>query len=159
MSWRPKASSQAHQLAEHLARITLAAPVQALSLQALGVQRWGPDSASLLPQDLAGGEPLPICLERLSARLGPGRVLAGRLQTDHRPQHMQHWQPAIEVPPAPASVRPATATAWQPPWLLPEPEPLRLVSERPHYRGQLTMDNWGTGSAPRSHAKPNRRPH
>lgn len=126
-------------LAEHLAHVTLAAPVQALSLQALGVQRWGPDSASLLPQDLAGGEPLPICLERLSARLGPGRVLAGRLQADHRPQHMQHWQPAMERPATPAAMRPAPATAWQPPWLLPEPEPLRLVGERPQYGGPLTL--------------------
>lgn len=126
-------------LAEHLARVTLAAPVQALSLQALGVQRWGPDSASLLPQDLAGGEPLPICLERLSARLGPGRVLAGHLQADHRPHHMQHWQPAIEALAPSAGVHPATATAWQPPWLLPEPEPLRLVGERPQYRGPLTL--------------------
>jgi len=126
-------------LAEHLARVTLAAPVQALSLQALGVQRWGPDSASLLPQDLAGGEPLPICLERLSARLGPGRVLAGRLQADHRPQHMQHWQPATEASAPHAAMHPAPATAWQPPWLLPEPEPLRVVGERPQYRGPLAL--------------------
>lgn len=126
-------------LVEHLARVTLAAPVQALSLQALGVQRWGPDSASLLPQDLAGGEPLSLCLERLSARLGSARVLAGHLKADHRPHHMQHWHPAIEGPATPILQRPSTATAWQPPWLLPAPEPLSLVGERPHYRGPLTL--------------------
>lgn len=126
-------------LTEHLARVTLAAPVQALSLQALGVQRWGPDSASLLPQDLAGGEPMSICLERMSARLGSGRVRVGRLLADHRPQHMQHWQPAIEASSPAAVMCPAIATAWQPPWLLPEPEPLSLVGERPQYGGPLTL--------------------
>jgi protein ImuB len=132
-------------LAEHLGRITLAAPVQALSLQALDVQIWGPDSLSLLPQDQAGGEPLAQCLERIAARLGAEQVLAGALHADHRPQHMQRWRSAVS-PPTPVhqagvqevAVLPVMA-AWQPAWVLAQPLALPMRGERPHYLGPLAL--------------------
>ncbi|MDD0815415.1 DNA polymerase Y family protein [Curvibacter sp. HBC28] len=131
-------------LSEHLARVAWEAPVQALSLRALGVQAWSPDTHSLLPQDQHAGEPLAQCLERLAARLGPQRVLQGALQADHRPQHRQRWWPAATPLPA---ARPPTPSAelgqalgWgQPAWLLPQPQALRCVGERPHYHGALAL--------------------
>ncbi|MDD0838635.1 DNA polymerase Y family protein [Curvibacter sp. HBC61] len=131
-------------LHEHLARVVWPAPVQAVSLRALGVQTWAPDTASLLPQDRHAGEPLAQCLERLAARLGPERVLQGELQADHRPQHRQRWWPAVAPPGTPPARSPdpalGPALGWgQPPWLLPQPLALRCVGERPHYHGALAL--------------------
>ena len=137
-------------LAEHLARVELPAPVQAIRLEALETLPWAAPCASLLPgPDAAGpeaGETLQQCIERLSARLGPDRVLCGALREDHRPQHMQCWLPASAAPstgraprqPEVARRLPAT-TRLQPPWLLREPLRLALLGERPVYQGPLVM--------------------
>lgn len=137
-------------LAEHLAQVVLQAPVVALSLQAQGVQPWSPDSASLLLHEAARAEPLQRGLERLAARLGAHRVLAGGVRQDHRPEHMQHWfaatgptagrqpQPPSLLPlPHPEALPPTLAC--QPPWLLPEPLALPLRGDRPCYHGVLSL--------------------
>lgn len=131
-------------LAEHLARTTLAAPVVAITLEALDVQAQADHTPSLLPQDQATGDTLQQLVERLSARLGPTKVLRPQAHADHRtPQH-QSWRPAASVSKnAKAAARRAvnpfpTALAQQPPWLLRQPLPLAMQDDRPLYHGQLT---------------------
>lgn len=126
-------------LSEHLARIKLPAPVQAIRLDATETENFKTDNASLLPEDVKDGEPLPQLIERLSARLGADRVLRGRLLADHRPQHMQTWSPASE--PATKSTTPALPHHLQlhPPWILREPLRLNMQGERPLYQGPLVM--------------------
>ena len=96
-------------LSENLARTTLAAPANHITLQLLESAPLPHRSASLLPPDDrkgddgpgdTGGPPaeaLHQLVERLSARLGNDRVLAPVLQADHRPERMQQWRPAAEV--------------------------------------------------------------
>ena len=84
-------------LAEHLARLTLPAPVLYLHLRTLHTEKLdsanASASASLLLDDLRPGDSLHQMLERLSARLGSHQVLQLQARTDHRPECMQTWQP------------------------------------------------------------------
>ncbi|MBV8619468.1 MAG: DNA polymerase Y family protein [Curvibacter sp.] len=127
-------------LAEHLARLSLPAPVQSLSLQAAELEPWGAPNASLLPQDQRAGEPLVPCLERLAARLGPSGVCSGGLLADHRPQHRQFWQQAVgrQAAQALAPLLPP-GSHWMPSWLLEVPQALSLVGDSPHYHGPLSL--------------------
>jgi protein ImuB len=128
-------------LAEHLARVTLAAPATALRLEANEVAPLPTASLSLLPDARCAGEVgegWGQLLERLSARLGPQQVLQGRLCADHRPEAMAQWAPASALQQAPATPPPATL-AWQPPWLLREPLRLAVVREQPVYHGPLRL--------------------
>ena len=123
-------------LAEHLARLRLAAPVGALELVAVDVAPLQPASASLLPD--AGeprGEALALVVERIAARLGPRRLLRPVLADDHRPEWMVHWQPAL-------SGRPGGAyrdSVPQPTFLLAEPLRLATRGPRPLYQGPLQL--------------------
>jgi protein ImuB len=130
-------------LAENLDRTPLAAPVVAITLEALGVEARPDATPSLLPEDQAKGESLQQLVERLAARIGPDKVLCPEALADHRPQHMQAWRPAT----AQASVAskknkaPAfpAALAQQPPWLLRQPMPLALMGDTPLFQGPLKM--------------------
>lgn len=84
-------------LAEHLARVNLSAPALYLHLRSLDTQALPGHSASLLPDTTAPGEPLPHLLERLSARLGSAQVRQWQAHADHRPEHMQAWQPVFDA--------------------------------------------------------------
>lgn len=127
-------------LAEHLARVTLPAPVVAIRLEAVQTEALATQSISLLSEDVREGETLQQFIERVSARLGSDRVLRGQLVADHRPQHMQRWLPAATT---------ATSTRKKPklpphlllhpPWLLREPQRLAVQDERPIYQGPLTL--------------------
>ena len=79
-------------LAEHLAQITLPAPVLYLRLRTLETCALRGQSLSLLPDELRSGDSLHHLLERVAARLGPDSVRAVYLQDDHRPECMQNWQ-------------------------------------------------------------------
>lgn len=127
-------------LGEHLARTVLAAPVVALRLEAPETEPLTTESSSLLPEAQRQGESLQQLVERLSARLGPERVLRGRTVADHRPQHMQLWQPAVGFQPTRQSqaVLPQHL-ALHPPWLLREPLRLAVQGERPLYQGPLVL--------------------
>jgi len=129
-------------LAEHLDHTPLAAPVVAITLEAIGVEARPDATPSLLPEDQAQGESLQQLIERLSARLGPDRVLRPQAQADHRPQHMQTWRQAATSPPisakAPISVFPA-ALAQQAPWLLRAPMALPLINGTPQWQGPLAL--------------------
>ncbi|MFN4118812.1 DNA polymerase Y family protein [Acidovorax sp.] len=98
-------------LSENLARTTLAAPANHITLRLLEAAPLPHRSASLLPPDgRAGqhsgqgggdepGEALHQLLERLSARLGADQVTAPVLLADHRPERMQQWKAAAELLP------------------------------------------------------------
>jgi protein ImuB len=81
-------------LAERLGQVTLPAPVHSLRLRSLETQMRQGASASLLLDDQPQGDSLAHLLERLSARLGPDKVLCLQAQADHRPEQMQAWVPA-----------------------------------------------------------------
>ena len=129
-------------LAEHLARMSvlepLAAPVVAITLEALGVERLQGSSQSLLPEDRVQGESLQQFIERVSARLGPAQVLAAQAVADHRPQRMQTWVPASTAS-ASQPVAPDPAQASHPPWILRRPLALAMDGHRPLYQGPLSL--------------------
>ena len=124
-------------LAEHLAKVELAAPVGDVRLTADTVQRLTEVSASLLPDNpVHQGETLHLVLERLAARLGPERVLRPVLGEDHRQEWMCRWQPApLALPrkPAPGPALP------QPTFVLPLPLRLAMRGNRPIYQGELQL--------------------
>jgi protein ImuB len=131
-------------LSEHLAQVTLQAPVGELVLDALEVQPWQPEATDWWADTgSAGAEGLLPVLERLAARLGPQRVLRPVPCEDHRPEAMVRWQPAAG---APAAGGRATPRALPMPPFGPQPgflrtSPLRLVvrRHRPHYHGELQL--------------------
>ena len=125
-------------LAEHLARLELAAPVGELSLRADEVMLRPEQAASLLPLSSGSGpdeatEPLPRLLERLAVRLGPERVRAGQLLEDHRLECMQRWLP-WPGPARPATARPPLSP--QPAWLLEPPQRLEVRASQPRHLGE-----------------------
>lgn len=123
-------------LAEHLAKVELLAPAGDLELEALDVHALEEQSASLLPDTVKSGETLALVLERVAARLGPGRVLRPVLVEDHRLEWMQHWQPA----PLPlAKKRTRRSRMPQPNFVLPQPLRLAMRGNRPMYQGPLHM--------------------
>ncbi|MCU0763968.1 MAG: DNA polymerase Y family protein [Hydrogenophaga sp.] len=123
-------------LAEHLAHVKLPAPVSDLILLADEVHPLNERSASLVPDAVHQGETLHQVLERLSARLGPQRVLRPVLCEDHRPEWMCRWQPAA-LPLLPTPV--ATSPLPQPTFLLPKPLKLVMRGDRPVYEGELQL--------------------
>ena len=123
-------------LAEHLARVELAAPVGDLRLTADAVHKLPPTSHSLLPDSVQPGETLHLVLERLAARLGPERVRRPLLAEDHRPEAVCRWQAAPLALPRQAAVSPEGP---QPSFLLPAPLKLALRGHRPIYQGELQL--------------------
>jgi protein ImuB len=85
-------------LAEHLARVTLAAPAIALRLATVETAPLPGASASLLLEDRRQGDSLHQLVERLSARLGADQVQRVEPCADHRPEHMQAWVAAVDDP-------------------------------------------------------------
>jgi len=126
-------------LREHLGRLKLRAPVEALCLQAEEVTARPGASGALFEQAVVG-EGLALCLERLQARLGAGavRVLAG--QADHRPECATGWrEPDLDLPVSAAS--PASHPPPRPLWLLPAPQALREERGRPYWQGPLSLQS------------------
>lgn len=123
-------------LAEHLAHVTLLAPVGELQLCADYVLPMEEKSAALLPDPGQSSESLNLVLERIAARLGPDNVLRPHLAEDHRMEWMVNWQPADTRParrPAPPPNIP------QPTFALPAPLRLAAKGNRPLYQGPLTL--------------------
>lgn len=127
-------------LAEQLARVQLAAPVETLILEVDSVCDYRPPTASLLPDAAEDRDALNRVLERLAARLGAQRVVRPILLEDARPEWAQQWVPAS----APVRARPVSATVRseglpQPTFLLPEPLRLAVRGNRPLYQGELRL--------------------
>ncbi len=138
-------------LREHLARLKLAAPVEALCLQADEVIAKPGASAHLFQQAVAGEGAL-ACLERLRARLGEGAVCTLGRRADHRPEQAtlacevgvgadSSVNSGMKADLDLASFSPSTATgaATRPLWLLPEPQALAERADGPHWHGPLTL--------------------
>lgn len=129
-------------LAERLAHQRLAAPVNRLALRSLQTAPMPQASADLLPPQpgeagAGQGEPWHQFAERLSARLGADSLRAPLPRADHRPECMQHWQPALAASAAPlAPVQGSIPTSLLPPWLVRPPRPLALRGSRPCLHGQ-----------------------
>lgn len=138
-------------LREHLARLELAAPVEALTLLADETQARPGDSRALFASAPAG-EGAVVCLERLRARLGDAAVQMLAAAADHRPE-------GASVPRGAASrdALPAAALAGRRPlWLLPAPQALAERAGQPQWYGPLRLLTrgerlesgwWDTGEA------------
>lgn len=164
-----EASADAAQLSrmvrEHLSRLALSAPVTDIGLRVDHLVQRVPDTHGLFggpTDDLSGPDlvrqtpagqraqhsALLGLLDRLSVRLGPERVLAGQVLSDHRLAHRQRWLPAAQHLPALATgmgAQGASPHLPQPTWLLPAPLPLALAAtspglrETPLYQGPLRL--------------------
>lgn len=126
-------------LREHLGRLTLSAPVEALRLTADEVIARPGDSGQLFAT-AAAGEGTAACLERLRARLGEAAVQVLGLRADYRPEcATQAGDPLA----AGAGREPPSATAAfaapRPLWLLPVPQPLPERADGPHWHGPLQL--------------------
>ncbi len=133
---------------EQLAQVTLPAPVHTLCLRTLETQKLAGETASLLPDARRPGDGLQQLLERLSARLGAQQVLQMRPCSEHRPEKMQVWQPAVSAAQLIASYAGSTgaralndvnSSVLYPSWLLATPRPLALHQQRPQHHGPLTL--------------------
>jgi protein ImuB len=123
-------------LAEHLAKVTLRAPVGDLVLTADDVRPLEEKSLSLLPDPAQAGESLALVLERIAARLGPDRVLRPVMREDHRVEWQVHWQPAAQALPRKL---PACSAVPQPSFILLQPLRLAVRGDRPMYQGLLLL--------------------
>lgn len=133
---------------EQLAQVTLPAPVHSLSLRTLETQKLAGETASLLPDARRPGDGLQQLLERLSARLGAQQVLQMRPCSEHRPEKMQVWQPALSATQLVASYEGSTgagalndinSSVLYPTWLLATPRSLAVHQQRPHDLSPLTL--------------------
>ena len=121
-------------LAEHLAKVQLAAPAGDIELLATEVLPIVEESRSLIPETLRKSGSTDLALERIQARLGDSCVRRPVLSEDHRLEWMQSWQ--CDAP------RKMAASPYElplPSWVL--DEPLRLIERdnRPHYQGPLQL--------------------
>ncbi|MGA8009109.1 MAG: DNA polymerase Y family protein [Thiomonas sp.] len=123
-------------LAEHLAQVQLAAPVESLALHAVEVHPLQQHSRSLLPDPQHAAESLALALERITARLGESRVQRPVLVEDARPEWSQRWQTASLPLPRLAA---APDGLPQPTFLLPEPLRLATRNHRPLHQGELQL--------------------
>jgi protein ImuB len=112
-------------LRERLQRLTLPAPVYALTLTLDDAVAHAGQAAALWREEGATGhEDAHALFDRLAARLGAERVCRPQPMADHRPERALRWVPTA-VRAAPAVVGPpAPRCCARPAWLLPEPQPL-----------------------------------
>lgn len=124
-------------LREHLGRLQLAAPVEALHLTADEVVAR-PDASAGLFDQVVPGEGAAACIERLRARLGDDAVHSLALHADHRPECASRSDDPAGI----FSVK-TTSTATfgkpRPLWLLPAPQPLVERVDGPHWHGPLQL--------------------
>lgn len=123
-------------LAEHLAQVTLAAPVADIRLEAHELVPLAQESGALIPQSLHRTDDTDRVLERIQARLGPDSVRRPQLCADHRLEWMQHWHHDLTRSSrgaAPVSELPL------PTWVLDEPLKLQERDHRPVYHGSLQL--------------------
>jgi protein ImuB len=134
-------------LREHLGRLHLAAPVEALRLQADELVAR-PGASIPLFEQAATGEGALACLERLRASLGEGAVQVLGEAADHRPECATQARDAIfnfgqnfgpTVAFGEKSAQPAAIGRHRPLWLLPTPQALAEQAGGPHWHGPLKL--------------------
>lgn len=130
---KPTRSAAAMQAITHerLSRLALPAAVEAISLSAEKLHRLDGATPGLFGDATAAAD-FDLLLARLAARLGEPAIRALACIADHRPECA--W--AI-VPDGTAS--PILEVSERPGWLLPEPIPLEIRSERPWYGEPLIL--------------------
>jgi protein ImuB len=119
---------------EHLARLVLSAPVQAISLQVDRLLPYQPENHTLVADHAVQALAWLQLHERLAARLPPGALYQVALHDDHRPEHAWRKDRVADTNSdndAPAVARPA--------WLLESPQHLPERLGHPHYHGRLTL--------------------
>lgn len=108
-------------LRERLARVTLAAPVEAIALDSEETAPLAGRNLGLLPGDDADKVEVPL-VDRLRARLGEDAIYRLAPHAEHRPELATRASPMRVPLPAQAATLP---DAPRPLWLLTEPQPLR----------------------------------
>ena len=125
-------------LRERLAYTQLAAPTLELHLRCHDIVHSAPPNSELFLTQKSEREGLVRLIERLQARLGPGRVQRLVLVQDHRPERSCSAHPATTLgaaglhrPPSTPGLAGMPMSASRPVWLLPDPQPLRERSDLP----------------------------
>ncbi|RKT60636.1 protein ImuB [Azonexus fungiphilus] len=124
-------------LREHLSRLQLVAPVEALSLMADELVAR-PDASAGLFEQAVQGEGAAACIERLRARLGDDAVRSLALHADHRPECASRSDDPAGIFAA-KTASTATFGKPRPLWLLPAPQPLAERVDGPHWHGPLQL--------------------
>ncbi len=124
-------------LREHLSRLQLVAPVEALHLTADELVAR-PDASAGLFEQAVQGEGAAACIERLRARLGDDAVRSLTLHADHRPECASRSDDPAGIFSA-KTASTATFGKPRPLWLLPTPQPLAERVDGPHWHGPLQL--------------------
>ena len=125
---------------ERIERLTLSAAVIAVTLQ---VDDWQAfvERNLVLPVGDAAAVPDQALLERLGNRLGEHCVRGLRCLADHRPERAWRLCRPDEADDDRLASTPAAYGLSQPPWLLPQPRPLRDCDGVPEYGGMLRLES------------------
>lgn len=123
-------------LKERLDRLSLAAPVIALRLEASHLSAWAPPTTQLFAEPGGTAEDYHRLLELLVARLGPEAVKLPVPRADYRPELANQWENAAGSGKPVAAGMPGAA---RPFWLLEQPLPLVVRQHRPFYGSPLRM--------------------
>lgn len=123
-------------LKERLDRLSLAAPVIALRLEATHLSAWAPPTAQLFTEPGGTAEDYHRLLELLVARLGPEAVKLPAPRADYRPELANQWEDAAGPGKPAAADMPAAS---RPFWLLEQPLPLVVRQHRPFYGSPLRL--------------------
>lgn len=120
---------------ERIERLQLPEPVIAMGLRVDDWQAFEERSLAIFESKQSNDQSL---LERLGNRLGEHRVRGLRCLADHRPERA--WR--FCRPDEPDDSLPfVTQRSIQPPWLLPQPRPLRAPHGLPQYGGGLNLEH------------------
>lgn len=121
-------------LRERLESTTLAAPVEALSLEADSPAALAGHSRALFDDAQSGQEAIDALLERLGARLGKTQVYRLRAHDDHRPECATRRAALFDK-----IVPGGRQTPPRPLWLIDPPQSLAEVDGRPYRQGPLKL--------------------
>ena len=125
-------------LREHLAHVTLEAPVIELELKADQVMQLAAPNTELFSSPASEAESMGKLVERLQSRLGRDSVQQLFPIADSRPEKSYVLRPAGDKPLRPPHVPPSAAPP-RPVWLLPQPLSLPLRHDKPFYQSELTL--------------------
>lgn len=107
---------------EHLSRLPLVAPVEALRLEADSPRPLAPPGADLFDGDGGRHADPGLLLATLKARLGDDAVRCLAVHSDHRPEQAWRHHAPLQSPPRIPADRPSTPP--RPLWLLALPRPI-----------------------------------
>ncbi len=131
---------------EHLSRLPLVAPVEALRLEADAPQPLAPPGADLFDGDGSRPADPGLLLATLKARLGDGSVRCLAVHSDHRPEQAWRRHVPLQNPPRAQAGRPAPPP--RPLWLLALPRPISQPAPDALLAGPERIESgWWDGEA------------